>query len=161
MGTEHLLARGKTRICICAPSPTATADFSKGCVYALREAGVKPCGPTLRKYPLPDEMDSFCAALLACRPKPTAVIFGDSPVAAFFLRAALQRGVRVPQDLAVISYDYFAWADHLKASLTTIEQPLSEMASLTVDLVKRRLAEPSDPKIQHVLSHRLVIREST
>lgn len=158
VGVEHLLARGRTRICICAIPHTD--DFTQGCLEALRQARIEPCGPLAMKYRSSGEIHAFCSALLASRPKPTSVIFGDSATAAIFLSDALQRGVRIPQDLAVIGYDYLAWADHLKVPLTTIEQPVSEMASLAVDLVKKRLADPDAPTRQYVLPHRLVVRES-
>ncbi len=159
IGTEHLLRNGNRKICICAAPPTD--DFSKGCLETLRKAGVMPCGPKIKKYPSVNEMDGFCADVIASRPKPTAVIFGDSAKAAVFLTAALRQGVRIPQDLAVIGYDFFAWADHLKVALTTIEQPLSKMAPLAVDLIKKRLEEPQGPRIHHTLPHHLAIRESS
>ncbi len=156
IGAEHLQATGQTEICVI---PRAGA-FGKGCLAALRQAGLKPCGPAVRADLPPEAMAGLCDKVLAARPRPTAVILGDSPLAVHFLRAALQRGVSIPEDLAVIGYDYFAWAEDLKVPLTTIEQPVPEMAALAVDLAKRRLAEPDAPIVQHVLPHRLVIRES-
>ena len=157
MGVEHLLVRGKTRICI-APRP---GDFAKGCLAALRAAGLKPCGPTFREALPCDSMAAFYDRVLAARPRPTGVLLGDSPMAAVFMRTALARGLRVPEDIAVVGYDYFAWADDLKVPLTTIEQPLGEMASQAISLVQRRMAEPSAPRIQHILPHHLVVRASS
>jgi len=159
MGTEHLLERGRTHICICAPPPPD--DFTRGCLDTLCQAGAIHCGPDITNYSSLSKTDSFCADLLASRPKPTAVIFGDSSKAAIFLSVALKQGVRIPQDLAVIGYDYFTWADHLKVALTTIEQPLLEMASFSAELINKRLSEPHEPKIHRVLSHHLAVREST
>ena len=155
IGIEHLLDRGKSNICICSYTPEDA--FAIGCMDALGKAGLKHCG-SVKTYPSQEEMNDFCVALLACKPKPTAIIFGDSAVAVRFLNVIIEKGIN---DMAVVGYDYFTWADYLKVPLTTIEQPLSEMASLTIDLVRHRLAEPDAPKIQHVLHHRLVIREST
>ena len=84
----------------------------------------------------------------------------SSPLAVQFMRAVQQQGVAIPEDLAVIGYDYFPWADMLKVPLTTIEQPIAEMATAAVDITRTRLTEPGAPLMHTVLPHKLVVRAS-
>lgn len=113
LGAEHLLANGHKRVCV-APR---TSGFSTGSLAALRRAELRPCGPVFRTPASLDATERICDRILAAESRPTAVLLGDSPMAARLIHALLQRGLRVPEDMAVLGYDYFAWADHLKVPL--------------------------------------------
>lgn len=87
-----------------------------------------------------------------------AILFGDSPIAARFAHDCLQNAPEILQGLKIVSYDYLPWADMLKVPLTTIEQPISELAKTAVDVITLRLAKPSLPPIHKVLKHQLFVR---
>jgi len=89
------------------------------------------------------------------------LIFGDSGDASAFVRGLLDAGKRVPDDVAVVAYDYFPWADMLAVPLTTIDQPLAQMAAEAVAMIQARLADPDAPHVHKTLSHTLIRRQST
>jgi LacI family transcriptional regulator len=160
MGVAHLVERGHQKILLaCSPH----CDFGQGGLKAMRKYRCK-----IAKLPLPDlsPLDVQQSRLLGYTyarqsDGPTAALFGDSGLAAGFISGAIDRQGRVPEDIAVIGYDYFPWADMLAVPLTTVEQPIHAMAATAVDLVKKRLQNPEAPPIHIVQPHSLVIRKST
>ena len=58
------------------------------------------------------------------------------------MRGALDAGLRVPEDLAIVAYNYVPWAALLSVPMTAVEQPIDELATGTVQMVKERLAQP-------------------
>lgn len=77
------------------------------------------------------------------------------------LRAARELGLRVPQDLSVVGYDDLPVAEWIWPPLTTIRQPLREMASTATRMVLD-LAENKPPTNLRIdLATELIIREST
>ncbi|OHB60116.1 MAG: hypothetical protein A2Y12_09215 [Planctomycetes bacterium GWF2_42_9] len=90
-----------------------------------------------------------------------AIFFGDTLLAVKFMDMALNAKIKIPKDLAVISYDYFPWADSLKVPLTTICQPIEQMSEKAIDIIKYRLANKNSPFINKVIPHKLIVRKST
>jgi LacI family transcriptional regulator len=61
------------------------------------------------------------------------------------LRLLQAHQIQVPQHLRVVAFDDPPWADLIQPSLTTIAQPLREMAEAAVEQLFRRLDDPSPP----------------
>ena len=102
--------------------------------------------------------------LLAQDPPPTAIFACNDDMAAGAIAAAHQAGLRVPEDLSVVGYDDTANASSLWPPLTTVRQPIREMASTAIEMLGHHLARDrrvsaSDTE-QHTLAHKLVIRDS-
>jgi LacI family transcriptional regulator len=74
------------------------------------------------------------------------------------LKAARERSLNVPRDLAVIGFDDVDIADFV--GLTTIHQPLEESGRVAVDLLLARLANPSRPP-QHIRLPLTLVRRET
>jgi LacI family transcriptional regulator len=74
------------------------------------------------------------------------------------LKTARERGVSVPDQLAVIGFDDLEMADYI--GLTTVRQPLQESGRVAVELLLARLADQSRP-VQHVRLPLTVIERHT
>ena len=74
-----------------------------------------------------DEGAAFAETFLRQRPGPTAVVLGNDALAIGFIRAAQQRGVRIPDDLSVAGFDGISEGARSWPSLTTMAQPMREM----------------------------------
>jgi LacI family transcriptional regulator len=72
-----------------------------------------------------------------------------------------QRGIRVPQDVAVIGFDDIRSAKMTAPPLSTIRYSLDEIADHAVCALRERRAEPDAPPIRLVVPVDLVIRQST
>jgi len=72
-------------------------------------------------------------------------------------------GVRIPEDLSMVGFDDIALARAMCPALTTMAQPISEMARLATELLIQRMRGelPTAERQRIVLTARLVVREST
>lgn len=86
------------------------------------------------------------------------VLAGSDRIACGALAALQERGLRVPQDVAVIGFDNHAVAHRAEPPLTTIEQPLRREGEVAVDLALRLLA--GEPRSTVVLQMHVVPRDS-
>ncbi len=92
---------------------------------------------------------------------PTAIFAGSDTQAMGVMRAARQLGLRLPQDLSVVGYDNLPVAAWIEPALTTVDQPLRDMAG-TATRMLLDLADGVDLTTSRIdLGTELVIREST
>jgi DNA-binding LacI/PurR family transcriptional regulator len=99
--------------------------------------------------------------LLGRADRPTAIFAGSDMQAMGVLRAARRLGIEVPAQLSVVGYDNLSVAAWTDPALTTVNQPLRDMAGtatrMLLDLA--RGIEPASTRIDLVTE--LVVREST
>lgn len=94
--------------------------------------------------------------LLSLDEPPTAIFAASDDMAAGVLACAHRRGLRVPDDLSIAGFDDTDLAQLLWPPLTTVRQPIKEMAERAAALLFDR-AEPG----LRLLPHEVVMREST
>jgi LacI family transcriptional regulator len=73
--------------------------------------------------------------LLAARPRPTAVFASSDLLAMGLLRAAHEAGLSIPDDIAIVSFDGTQPTEYCWPPLTTVRQPITEMAAAAVAAV--------------------------
>lgn len=132
---QHLLGRGRRRIAYVSQFPRSTAYLSQGqqrragVEKALGEAGLEPA--LLRRVATSNDIAGGRAALqgmLARDELPDAVFAHHDLLAAGVLAECQARGVRVPDDLAIVGFDDTELAEAM--DLTTVRQPLEESGRL-------------------------------
>lgn len=152
---KYLLGKGHVRIgfvggdeAISGYTPPVTELRHRGWCQAMREADVPIRAEYVKVTEYGQESARQAAHQLLAQPEPPTAIFAMSDTMAMgVLKAARERGVRVPDDLAVIGFDALDMAEYI--GLTTISQALDESGRIAVELLLARLAEPSRP-VQHV-----------
>ncbi|WP_367128790.1 substrate-binding domain-containing protein [Saccharothrix sp. HUAS TT1] len=93
--------------------------------------------------------------------RPTAIFAGSDYQALGVLRAAHELGLSVPDDLSVIGYDDLTITEWIGPPLTTVHQPLRDMAAIAAQMVIT-LARGRQPPHQRIdLATELVVRQST
>lgn len=97
--------------------------------------------------------------LLASSPRPTAIFAGNDEMAAGTYAAAAELGLNIPRDLAVVGYDDSAVAELLWPPLTTVRQPISDMAAEAARLLIAGDAVNSASTA--TLDYQFIIRQST
>ena len=100
-------------------------------------------------------------ALLDLPDPPTAIFAFSDNIAIGALRAARERGLRVPEDLSIVGFDDIEHATIVTPALTTVRQPLAEMGRTAVSLLVRLLERQRFETLHVELATRLVVREST
>jgi LacI family transcriptional regulator len=161
---EHLVALGHRRIGVIAGPPgyVSAGERAAGCRQALADAGIT-ADPALW-VEADFEIGPGAAAtsqLLDLVDPPTAIFAGNDPIACGALRAAQERGVRVPEDLSVIGFDDLPLAVSATPTLSTIRQPMVEIGRAGVGLIVRQLSSGASSGPQLELPTRLIVREST
>lgn len=161
--TEHLLSLGHRRIALVTRAALETdIDRTAGYRHALAQAGFAYDDRLVKATAIaPGTAYRAMHRLLDLPEPPTAVIGTNDPVAIECLHAVKDRGLRVPQDVAV------AGADNLRESLasdpplTTLNPNLAEMGRLATETLLEQIADPSRPATQVKLPVTLIVRQST
>ncbi|TDD16331.1 LacI family DNA-binding transcriptional regulator [Nonomuraea diastatica] len=176
--TAHLISLGRTRIAAigvphlprtettAAPNRLrreTSAHRSAGYAQALAEAGL-PIRPELtvkvRRYQRDDGRRAM-DHLLALAEPPDAVFCYNDLLAIGAVRAVLSRGLRVPEDVAVVGFDGIDEGRFATPALTTIAPDKERIAELAVTRLLERVAGDPSPPVQLEAPWRLVVGEST
>jgi LacI family transcriptional regulator len=102
--------------------------------------------------------------LLTSSPRPTAIFASNDDMAAGALQVAHSLGIPVPTELSVVGYDDTPLAQQVWPSLTTVRQPIQEMArAAAVQVVQKIRARPDgNGSAEDVtLDYSLIVRDST
>ncbi len=162
---EHLLELGHTRIGAIVGNPSAVFGGARlhGYRAALSNADISYDADLVRTGPV-----TFDAArqdsldlLRDPRARPTAVFATSDVEALGVLEAARELGIRVPDDLSVVSFDDTVLARMSAPPLTVIKQPFAEMGRVATQLLLQLAAgqQPASHRVE--LATELVVREST
>jgi len=156
----HLVALGRRRFGFLGPS-SAEDERAEAFVQALARHGL-PLDPTLcvetpwsaeGAYP-------FAQALLARDDLPDALVCGCDTIAIGAMRAAKQRGLRLPDDLAITGFDDIPFARDLDPPLTTVRVPKEVMGEVAVRKLMERINRPDLPPIIQIIPTTVVVRAS-
>lgn len=169
--TEHLLSLGHQRISLLAARVSQysskfnydNTDSIAGYQAALLTAG----SPTLAEFVsesernTPEEGCQAALRILALPDPPTAILALSDPLAIGVLQAARVKGLGVPEQLSVISFDDLEASRVTLPALTALHQPFPEMGRVGVDMLFRLLKGLTLDVSRVELSAQLVIRDST
>jgi LacI family transcriptional regulator len=159
--TEHLVALGHSKIGIINGPEQHLAAIA-------RRQGVVD---VVREHDLPAPVEAYGGfefvtgikaglELLSSNDRPTAIFAGNDDAAAGVMAAAAQLGLKVPDDVAIAGFDDSWIALTVWPSLTTIHQPIEDLAKMAVNvLLDRKGAMKSAGNI--LLDYHMVIRGST
>jgi len=161
---RHLIALGHRRIAMLTgrPSISTTTERLAGYRRALSEMEVAVDERLIVSGESTSEGGLEAAnAVLDLELPPSAVFSGNNLMTIGALQAIARRGVRVPEELAVVGFDDFPfpWSDAFRPQLTTIAQPTYELVRQAAEVLVRQLA--GSPVQRIVLEGTLVIRESS
>jgi len=166
--TAHLLSMGHVNIAFIKghPSLTASAERLRGFEAAMRDGGRK----VQKAFVVQGYFDyrsglEAAEKLLARANPPTAIFASNDDMAAGAVSAAHRRGLDVPNDVSVAGFDDTPILAAVWPAVTTIRQPVAQMAEIAVDLlfremrVRKKTGAPA-PIVDRVVEHNLVRRDS-
>ncbi|MDN3652490.1 LacI family DNA-binding transcriptional regulator [Thalassotalea ponticola] len=161
--TQHLLADNRRHCAFIGTASHRAPEFFdryKGHCKALQEAGIE-VSASMQKDAISTEEAGFNAtAQLLASNQPVDAIFAASDLIAIgALRAIRERGLRVPDDIAVAGFDDIAVAQFTRPSLTTAKQNTLLAGEMLVDnLIELINGRPPETIL---LPSELVVRESS
>ncbi len=165
---EHLLAVGRRRIALVGSydeqGPSAGSMRTRGFLEVLDEAGI-PHDPARTGEALAWTRETGAAAMRAVLDRGVEIdaVFGLNDVLALgAMRVLYERGLRVPDDVAVAGFDDIEDGRFARPSLTTVEPGRAQIARTAVALLVEHLSGAGHaPAAELVADFRLHVREST
>lgn len=160
----HLVGLGHRRIAFVQGNPGHRAMGNR---YLGYRAGLRRAGLEERGDWTPVGDNSFASgerigtSLLDLPERPTAIFCANDHMAAGVMVAAHRRGIAIPDALSVVGFDDIPMAHQVWPPLTTIRQPLGQMARLAAQLLIQRLRGQDPGNEERVIQAQPVLREST
>jgi len=99
--------------------------------------------------------------LLHMNPRPTAVICANNPLALGVLQELQNRGIRVPEDMALITYDSYPFAMFSEPAMTAVDINMYDMGQEAARLVLRKMRHPEAQIQSYTTMPTLIQRETT
>ena len=139
----------------------AGLDRLDGFVKAMkaRQLPVKDAYVKFGDFSLPSAR-AAAETLLTLPDRPTAVFVGSDEMALEVIHVALAKGLRVPEELSVIGFDDNPVAAHGRVPLTTVRQPLSEMARTGLELLFAQMRGKQQGPKKLLMPTQLIERQS-
>ncbi len=162
--TDHLLGLGHRRIGFVTGPPEQECHLDRldGYRAALLRSGLTP-DPALVRHgnSLVSGGIRHGADLLALPDRPTAIISGSDEQAYGVYQAARKLGLRVPDDVSVVGFDDVDLCQWVSPQLTTVRQPLADMAREATRMVIELSRDGVRPASRLELATTVVVRQST
>jgi DNA-binding LacI/PurR family transcriptional regulator len=162
--TRHLIELGHRRIAmISGPDRVLCCRARQDGYHSAMDAAGLPIDPSLVPRADLTREDGYAAAcgLLARGDRPTAIFTANDLQALGVYQAAREAGLRIPDDLSVVGFDdlpVVAWVD---PPLTTVHQPLTEMAVAATELALALGRGEPAPQVGLEIATTLTVRAST
>ena len=168
IATNHLLEIGCKTVAHIAGSKVSTAsDRQAGYSIAMARHGISLAPDYIASYGHGDDRGDEAGygamkKLLRLDPRPDGVFCCNDPIAMGAMRAILEAGLQIPNDVALVGCGNVHYADFLRVPLTSIDQDSdslgSSAAKLALSIIKRKSA--GAPK-SVILPAKLVVRASS
>lgn len=161
---SHLVDAGHSRIGILTGEleVSTASERLTGAERALKERGIA-VRPTLvrsasfhREHAIED-----ATALIRAKPAPTAIFAANNILAEATLLALEQERLRVPRDVSVVAFDDLRWMSMVEPQLTTIRQPVADMARSAAELALRRLRDGFEGRPATVVFHTELLKRGS
>jgi len=160
--TSHVIDHGHRRLAFIG-DPDSSPDAGErwaGFRAALLRAGVATPHNAVRSSFREHDGYAAAASLLDGDARPTAVVCANDEIALGTYGACQERGLRIPEDVAVTGWDDIAIARYTSPTLTTVRQPLRDLGALAARLLQERLQGGRTEPRHESLPTELVIRAS-
>ena len=167
IATEHLLAAGCRRLAhIGGPDVSTAVGRLRGYREVLARHNIHDGPETIILREHGDDAGDRCGysamrRLLELKPPPDGVFCYNDPTATGAMKAVLDAGLRIPDDVAIVGCGNVAYADYLRVPLTSVDQQSAEIGKRAARLALSVLANPPKRPKQVILPPRLVQRAST
>ncbi len=165
--TEYLLKLGHKKIALITEQTGPIGSLrTQGYREAYAKRGLEV--PEKLIYYVQEDIDHYsmengyltAKQLLASGEEVTAVYAVSDSLAIGVCRAVMEADKRIPEDISVAGYDGIEMGEYYNPKLTTIRQPVEEIAKKTIRLLLDVIGERKEHQ-QIVLSAELVVRDST
>ena len=156
---DHLIKLGVQRMVFVKRPLTAPTVDSRiiGAQKAMHDNGLQTPQPFVYSG---NPADAKFVRSFAQNQKIDAILCTNDHLAAELLQTLTRIGIRVPKDLRLVGFDNVRFASLLSTPLTTIEQPIRDIAITAFSALRERMTNSTLPPRTLILTPRLIVRES-
>ncbi len=166
--TRHLLQLGHRRFGFIKGHPNQISSEQRlnGFLAAVKDAGIRRTAVRIEQGYFTYRSGLKAAEkLLSGKPRPTAIFAANDDMASAAMSLAHRLGLDVPADVSIVGFDDTPMASAIWPSLTTVHQPIADMARMAMDLlleeIRRKRHHDSNQPGQLLQPYRIIIRESS
>ena len=163
LAIQHLISLGHRRIAtIAGPQHLSNARTRlEAYQRSLGRAGIEIVDQYAQSGNFQAESGYACAKRLFKLPKPpTAVFVANLEMCSGLITFVREAGIRVPDDLSVVTFDDAFWMRYIDPAITAIAQPVEKMGQYTIQLMLERLRGSRGVQ-RRMFPPRLIVRQST
>lgn len=162
--TDHLVDLGHTRIALLIDETNWTTGSERFAGYqrSLKESGIEadPALVVSAGWNV-DDARKATVNMLARREHPTAVFAANNVLAEGVWRAASDLGLRIPEDLSIVSFDDAQWMSMVTPGITAVSQDAVALGGAAMDRLLDRIESPDAEAVTVVLGSQIRPRGST
>ena len=161
--TRHVIECGHRRIGIIRSLKKYHVGNKRydGYLSALKEGGIGFDEDLVEESEWTAAGAALATERVLSRTDPTAIIAVTDLMALGVLKCLIDKGYRVPEDIAVAGFDDISFSSLMSPELTTIAQPVDSMAQKATEQLIRRIEDRHVRNRDIELENRLIVREST
>lgn len=162
--TQYLISMGHSLIGFIKghPDHNVSRQRLEGYKSALKENNIAFDNNYLAQGYFDFKSGEQCARkLLALEPAPTAIFASNDYMAAGVLKVASQKNIAIPHQLSLTGFDDAPISRHLWPSITTVRQPVQEMASKALEMLIRLIRSDTPENQQQQFDSTVIVRESS
>ena len=148
LATEHLIRHGHENIAFVTTDLNPNLSKFKGACDAFEATGINRENLILIDGKI-DELPAKSLKLISDK-KVKAFFASNDIIAAKLIKFFQQNGLNLPEDAAVIGFDGLEWGEFLNPSLTTVVQPVEELAVEMVELLMEKIRGPEKDSKKHI-----------
>ncbi len=116
---------------------------------------INPCAPA------EEQVAAAVRDVCEASPRPTAVLVAGGPTAKSVIARFLRLGVRVPEDISVVSYEVMDWeTEDFFLPITAVEHDFSQLARLAIGLLRERMSGVPVTEQNLLLPERFTVRKT-
>ena len=163
---EHLIKKGYQRIGMMAYE-TALPHMQeriRGYNAALKANGIRTKRSWLQKAgytTLEQDVQKGLRNALGGKDAPDAFFFATNSLAVSGLKYIYREGIRVPEELGVISFDESDAFDFFYSPVTYVRQSIEDIGKRALDLLMNQIKNPAGKKEQAIIATKLIVRKSS
>ena len=163
---EHLIKKGYRRIGMMAYK-TALPHMQeriRGYNAALKANGIRTKRNWLQKAgytTLEQDVQKGLRNALGGRDAPDAFFFATNSLAVSGLKYIYREGIRVPEELGIISFDESDAFDFFYSPVTYVRQSIEDIGKRALDLLMNQIKNPAGKKEQAIIATKLIVRKSS
>jgi len=160
---EHLIKLGHRRIAHITGNPSIPTTHERIAGYVA----------ALKKYAIPVDESLICgrasdfksgvdltAQLLDLPSPPDAIFTANNLLTLGSLEKIHERGLKIPDDIAIVGFDDMYWAASLNPPLTAVRQHGVEIGKRAIELLYQRIEDPTRLPANLIISADLIVRQS-